>query len=39
MMETFYPEKNSAILMLYNRRELLKLKLSQLQRYLPESDS
>ena len=38
-METFYPEKNSAILMLDNRRELLKLKLSQLQRYLPESDS
>jgi len=38
-IETFYNQRHSVILMLYDRRQLLKLKLSQLQRYLPQSNS
>ncbi|MBD2481835.1 hypothetical protein [Planktothrix sp. FACHB-1365] len=38
-IETFYNQRHSVILMLYDRRQLLRLKLSQLQRYLPESNS
>lgn len=34
-VEWKYPQKHQAILMLYNRREILWLKLSQLQRALP----